>query len=215
MGKTSGWQSYKNYGQWCSDEVHRRNAERKAWKDEQKAYRYYDRGYPRYSYQPRNYTYYENNSYDYRYRSPRQERAERLRSLIANVLGSNDYLSGAQPLYYGDRGLPFGNYSDLIGGGGFVQQLLGNLLAVGYEQGYLQGQNARRAGYGTRYYYDPYNSGTNYLSSVSLGENRSCLSDGYELGYNDALYNRGGSVLDQDTNVDLVSLLLGNALQVL
>lgn len=267
------WNNYggfRNYGQYRSDEVHRRNAERKAWKNDEKAIRYYDQAYPRYSYRSWNrQPYYEDNGYVYQY--PRRARANILRSLISNVLGSNNYSSNyytlAQPVYYGDPFYPaayttrynraypqyyqsyaatpyyyvyqpsgysyysqnndpyyvdnyfdnvaFANYPDAIGGG-FVQQVFSNLLAVGYEQGYFQGLNARRSGYGTRNYYDPYDyAGTNYLSSYSLGENRSCLSDGYELGYNDALYNRGSQDLYQDTNVDLVSLLIGNALQVL
>lgn len=257
------WNSYghRNYGQWRSDEVHRRNAERKAWKNEEKAIRYYERAYPRYGYRSQYYPYYQDNGYVYQY--PRHTRANILRGLIANV-GPN-YYSWAQPVYYGDpystyatryrRSYPqyyrsyaatpnyyvyqpngyayaqqyddpyyvdnyydnvsFANYPDAIGGG-FAQQLFSNLLAIGYEQGYFQGQNARRTGYGNRQYYDPYDyAGTNYLSSSSLGENRSCLSDGYELGYNDALYNRGSQDLYQDTNVDLISLLIGNALQVL
>src|SRR5205085_8901785 len=103
-----------------------------------------------------------------------------------------------------------------IGGNSFGQELFSNLLAVGYEQGYYAGLNARRAGYRDRYYHDPYEySGTNYITSFSTGDNRRCLSDGYELGYQDALYNRGGSLLYPDANVDLVSLLIGNSLQVL
>lgn len=112
-----------------------------------------------------------------------------------------------------DDNVSFANYSDLLGDG-FAQQVFSSLLAVGYEQGYLRGLDARRVS--NRQYYDPYDyAGTNYVSSYSLGENRSCLSDGYELGYNDALYNRGSQDLYQDTKVDLISLLIGNALQVL
>jgi hypothetical protein len=107
------------------------------------------------------------------------------------------------------------SYPTLIGGGGFAQELFSNLLAVGYEQGYLDGLNARRHRRHA-YYYDPYEySGTNYLTSYSLGANRSCLSDGYQLGYQDALYNPRVSVFDPDANVDLVSVLASNALQVL
>jgi len=119
---------------------------------------------------------------------------------------SDNYYYDQQPSYY----------TTSNSGGGFMQQLFSKLLALGYDQGYNEGLNARRAGYGDRYYSDPYAYGdTNYASySNSLGENRRCLSDGYELGYNDALYNQRGSDPYQDNrNVDLVSLLIGSVFQ--
>jgi len=286
---------FRNYGQYRSNEVHIRNAERKAWKDEEKALRYdrsYDspyradryyrdngfyrnNGYYRDNRQYRDSRYYGNNGYDYEY--PQQTRATVLRSLIASVLGSNTrynndyYYSQAQPVYYTNQYYPvnygsgyyntypqyqsyaiapsyysyqpygysyapqysnnyysgygdnvlFSDYSSSLFGGGIVQQIFSNLLALGYEQGYTRGLQARRAGYGDRYYYDPYDYGdAGYISySNTLGENRRCLSDGYELGYRDALYNQRGVFGNQNidpyenTNVDLVSVLIGSALQ--
>jgi hypothetical protein len=261
-----------NYGYKRSNEVHARNAERKAWKVEEKALRSNHRNNRSYAYQYQIDPYYRDNRYVYQY--PQHPRAGILRSLIANVLGSNtgynndNYYLQAQPVYY-DRAyypenyggtyyntypqyqsyavapsyysnqlygyaydpqysndpyyadyysndLSFSNFSNLTQGGGFVQQLFSKLLALGYDQGYNEGLNARRAGYGDRYYSDPYAYGdTDYVSySNSLGENRRCLSDGYELGYNDALYNqRGSDPYQYNSNVDLVSLLIGSVLQ--
>lgn len=269
----SGWNGYggfKNYGQWRSNEVHIRNAERKAWKNEEKALRYNRRDNRSYGngYQ---YSYYPDNGYVDQY--PQHARANVLRNLIANVFGSNtgynnNYYSQAQPVYYGNQYYPvnYGSnyynaypqyqsyaatpyyysyqpygyaynpqyngdsynadnyyyydqqpsyYTSSNSGGGFMQQLFSKLLALGYDQGYNEGLNARRAGYGDRYYSDPYAYGnTNYVSySNTLGQNRRCLSDGYELGYNDALYNQRGSDPYQDSNVDLVSVLIGSVLQ--
>ncbi len=261
----------RNYGQFRSNEVHIRNAERKAWKNEEKALRYNLRRNRSYDYGYQTDPYYQDNGYFYQY--PQHVRANVLRNLIASVLGSNsgdsnNYFSQAQPVYYGDPYYPvnygnnyynaypqyqsyaatpyyysyqpygsaydsqyygdpyysdnyyndvsFSNYSNAAYGGGFVQQLFSKLLALGYDRGYNEGLNARRAGYGDRYYSDPYAYGdSNYVSySNSLGENRRCLSDGYELGYNDALYNqRGSDPYQNDTNVDLVSLLIGSVFQ--
>ncbi len=279
-GNQPGWQHQvplsnawpRNYGQWRSNEVRIRNAERKAWKNEEKALRSNVRNNGSYVY--RNEPYYWDNRSPYQY--PQHARASVLRNLIASVLGSNTRYSNnnysqAQPVYYGSSYNPvnystgyyntypqyqsyavaptyysyqpygythapqytdpyysgngdnrmFSNYSDSGFGGGFVQQIFGNLLAQGYDQGYVQGLNARRAGYGDRYYYDPYDYGDNgYVSySNTLSENRRCLSDGYELGYNDALYNQramsGSQDYDpyQNTNADLVSVLIGSVLQ--
>lgn len=238
-----GWNNYgyRNYGQYRSDEVHRRNAERKAWKNVEKESRYYERSYPRYSYHSQYYPRYEYNGYGYQI--PRRVRANILRSFIVDNSYSYYPVSyttryyrssptyyrsyAATPSYYVYRPVdPYyaDNYYDNVSvvsypdyaGGGFAQQVFSNLLAMGYEQGYVQGLNARRRGYRDQNYYDPYDyEGTNYLSSSSLGQTRSCLSDGYELGYNDALYNRDSQAVYEDTNVDLVSLLIGQALQVL
>lgn len=108
-------------------------------------------------------------------------------------------------------------YTSSVQGGGFLQRLFSRLITLGYNEGYNDGLTARRAGYGDRYYADPYAYGdTSYVTySNSLGENRRCLSDGYELGYDDALYNQPGSVRYQNGNVDLVSVIIGNGLQTL
>lgn len=275
---------FRNFGQYRSNEVHSRNADRKAWKDAEKALRFDRRDGRLYGYRTDQYyrdndyyrgdQYYRGNGYDYQY--PQQNRTTVLRNLIASVLGSgtrynNNYYAQEQPVYYtnqyypmnygggyyntfpqyqsyaiaptynnyqpygydhtpqygdsynsgyGDNGL-FPSYSSSLFGGGIVQQIFSNLLALGYEQGYTRGLQAKRAGYGDRYYYDPYDNGdAGYIPySNTLGENRRCLSDGYELGYQDALYNQresfGFDTNDsyENTNVDLVSILIGSALQ--
>lgn len=124
--------------------------------------------------------------------------------------------------YYTEAGYPDpfiddGDYCSL-GGGHFENALPGTftqLLASGYDQGYSDGLYARRKNYGDRYYYDPYvyeDSGYDPYS-YSLGENRRCLSEGYQLGYRDALYGSDQYEPLEDGNVDLVSLLMGNVLQ--
>jgi hypothetical protein len=89
------------------------------------------------------------------------------------------------------------------------------LLASGYDEGYSDGLYARYNNYGDRYYYDPYvYEDTGYDPySYSLGENRRCLSEGYKLGYKDALYGRNQYNPLYNGNVSLVSLLVGSALQ--
>ncbi len=100
------------------------------------------------------------------------------------------------------------------GGNEFVSELIANFLAQGYDQGYVAGQSARRNRSGDRFFSDPYVTEDGIFDpySSSMGENRQILSEGYELGYQDAL--QGGSDYDpQDGgNVDLVSLLLQNVL---
>ena len=119
------------------------------------------------------------------------------------------------------------NLSNSFSGGGFIGRLFSKLLALGYNQGYNDAQYARSNGYGDQYYQDPYvyqdsygyqddsyqNAGYDRYSC--LAENRRYMSEGYELGYRDALnsrnqydgYNNSGSG-------DLVSLLLGNILRI-
>lgn len=103
--------------------------------------------------------------------------------------------------------------------GGLGSELLARALGTGYYQGLLEGRYARRNGYARNdthvdpysYYgyretaYDPY--------SESLGDCRRMFSEGYELGYQDALDNhRGFSRQADEGDVDLVSLLIGSAL---
>jgi len=128
---------------------------------------------------------------------------------------------------YGYRNTSFGGSSIAVGllnslpiaelierytGGGFASELIGNFLAQGYDQGFLAGEAATNSGNGEEYYQDPYviEEGVYDPYSVSMGENRQTLSEGYELGYQDAL--NGQTEYDPHTegNVDLVSLLLNN-----
>ncbi len=109
--------------------------------------------------------------------------------------------------------------------GGFVGRLISQLLASGYNQGYQDAQYARTNGYGNQYYQDPYayqaaSQPANAYSDIgydpysSLAENRQYLSEGYELGYRDALNTRNQSgLLGNSGGSDLISALLGSVLQ--
>lgn len=103
------------------------------------------------------------------------------------------------------------------GRGGFVTQLLTQVLAQGYLQGLLAGENARESGYGEDAYYDPYVSqeGVYDLYSYTIGENRRVMSEGYDLGFEDALEGRNRYNPQAVGNVDLVSLLLGNVFKLM
>jgi hypothetical protein len=115
-------------------------------------------------------------------------------------------------------------------GTGFISRLVGGLLAYGYDQGYRDGLLAREAGYDDySYYEDPYvyyedpyadeyyeeTVETTYsfyepYNSYSVYENRRCLSEGYELGYQDALYGTGEyDPYEAAANIDLVSVYVG------
>jgi hypothetical protein len=109
--------------------------------------------------------------------------------------------------------LPYGDLQDIYSGG-IAGELIQRALGVGYYQGLLEGQLARRRGWGDRYYYDPYlyEQAIYDPYSTSLGDCRRYMSEGYELGYEDALRGRDEFDLAQGGDIDLVSLLLGNAL---
>lgn len=138
----------------------------------------------------------------------------------------------AQPQYYDadygyDNGLGSGvggllgalPVAELIqqfaGDNEFVSAIAGNLLTQGYDQGYYAGQYARDIGYRNAVYNDPYadTNGNCYLSSSSIGDNRALLSQGYELGYRDAMQG-SNNYANQFGGIegDLVSTLLSNAI---
>lgn len=185
-----------------------------AYYDNSYGYNYYD-PYPQYQsfygdpyyygYQPAGYgysPYYGGNSY----------------------YGGDPYYSyGGDPYYSGglvDQ-FPLASLFNSGSGGGFVTRLLSGLLAYGYDQGYRDGLYARRNGYGEQYYQDPfayadepYGTYSFFDPSYSVGENREYLSEGYGLGYEDALYRRNQyDPYRNGGNLDLVSMLLGSVLQ--
>ena len=248
-----------NYGYRRSNEVHERNALRKAAKNEARVARWFVND--RYAYLPE----YRTN------RSAFEEhelwRTNFLRSIVSNVRHVNysydDYYS-YQPIYissnydqdhydngyqgypdfassyYGDSGyyptyaseydlhpdayyndaFPYEIFSDSDYDNSYSRSLSSRLVAYGYEQGYYEGLAAGRAGYGTRYFDDPYVYEPTYYSaegsdsysyiphSYSLGENRLFLSNGYQLGYMDALHGGNGYDDYEGGNTDLVSALL-------
>ncbi|MBK9164840.1 MAG: hypothetical protein IPM21_13220 [Acidobacteria bacterium] len=140
------------------------------------------------------------------------------------VFADNNY----QQAYYDDAGYYGGNeqsgsqYGPMIVGladqfsGGYVSDLLARTLATGYYQGLMEGQNARQQGIYDEYYTEPYAyAGDDYsMCSVSLGERRQLMAEGYELGYRDALLSEQSQGGYQETPAyfDLVSLALGNVL---
>ena len=111
--------------------------------------------------------------------------------------------------------------------GGFFGRLVGQLLASGYNQGYQDARYAQANGYGGRNYQDPYAYENTYSEPdyayqnigydpySSLAENRRYMSEGYELGYRDALNTRNQSFAFNNVGGgDLISLLLGSVLRV-
>lgn len=99
--------------------------------------------------------------------------------------------------------------------GGLATQMLQQALNYGYERGLLAGQAARYNGIGDDNYYDPYsyqNAGYDDGYSLSLDQNRQYLSDGYRLGYLDALNGRSEYDPQPNGDVDLVGLLLNGVL---
>jgi hypothetical protein len=109
---------------------------------------------------------------------------------------------------------PLGYSSDPYSAG-YVDDVYRQAYDYGYEQGYLAGQQEarydRNAAYEDQnpygyddYLYDGY--------SVSLGQNRYYLNEGYDNGYREALQGRNDYELDSGGDFDLVSLLINGVL---
>jgi hypothetical protein len=120
--------------------------------------------------------------------------------------------------YANDVGLPYLSTSSSLAG--FVGNLFGELVAYGYNQGYRDAMYARSRGYNTRYYDDPYDpyvyveeevvfEDVGYNPYSCFGLNRRYVSEGYELGYRDAIYGETEyDPYDDGSNVDLVSVMI-------
>jgi hypothetical protein len=136
-----------------------------------------------------------------------------------------DYYSddvGLPDYYADDIGLPY--LSDSSSFGGFVSRLFSELMAVGYNQGYQDALYARTQNRRSRYVYeDPYDpyvlvredvvEDVGYNPYSCIAANRRYVSEGYELGYRDALY--GTTDYDpyyEGGNIDLVSALISASL---
>ena len=269
--KKDGWPN--NYGYDRSTEVHIRNADRKALKDQEKMMR---------AYSGRTYSggyYYQPNIVDVRRTDGWRDNI--LRTVVSNVITTNTpgyYLPQYTTTYYtpsyypsaydngayygsyqsypynygtvtyynfyepydysyspysyensyssdyyaGDSGLPYLSGSSSIGG--FVGRLFSQLITFGYNQGYRDAQYARTQGRRVRFYEDPYDpyvytpqditfEDVGYDPYSCSGENRRYLSEGYQLGYRDALY--GTTQYDpyaDGGNLDLISALIGSSL---
>jgi len=224
---------FKNYGQYRSNQVHIRNERRKAlrnnryWDD----YYYDDRRYRRPdrrrvvlgnilgnvwgnrydNYRP----VYRSRAYEPVYYSSPPSYVER--RYYDESYGYTSYYENdtyndqlASPLF-GDSSV-----------GQFVSRLLGGLLASGYDQGFAAGEYARTNGYADRSYYNPYDpyvynnvsfDDVGYNPYSCFGERNLYLSEGYELGYQDAMRDQAqnASYYDRGNN-DVASLLVGSFL---
>ena len=93
-------------------------------------------------------------------------------------------------------------------------RLSSNLVAYGYDQGYRDAQYARSIDTVVTYNdpYDPYVYTTygdvGYDPYSSFGENRHCLSVGYEAGYRDAMRQMEPVIYYQNDSVDMVSAMI-------
>lgn len=173
-------------------------------------------------------SYYGYNQPAYGYSQPTYYGSGNYAPQYAGYAGYGSYLPAAYSAYsrpdYGYDGyssggggllgsLPIGS---LLGSsrGGFVTQMLTQLLAQGYLQGLLAGGSARENGYDEDdAYYDPYvasEQGVYDPYSYTIGTNRRLMSEGYDLGFEDAVEGRNQYDPRAVQNVDLVSLLLGN-----
>jgi len=187
---------------------------------------------PSYGYYPQSYdygTYY--GSYEpYQYYQPYQETVTYYNfydpydySYTSYSPYSYDY-SYSPDVFGAGIGLPvIGDTSPI---GGFVGRLFSQLLAFGYNQGYRDALYTQSQRQRVRYFNDPYDpyayvpdntvevyEDVGYDPYSCLGENRRYLSEGYELGYRDALYGTTNYDPYYDNgNVDLVSALIGSSL---
>ncbi|MFT3745214.1 MAG: hypothetical protein QM785_13085 [Pyrinomonadaceae bacterium] len=231
-----GFYGYKNYGQYRSQQVHERNAERKAWRNEERSFRrdristnyYYTQPYYGDSRRDRWREYALRNiivnvrqyggdrgrSYLPQYYAPQQPTYYSYQSYAVDPFYGSPYDAAYYP-QYGTYDSPYSYVADLPAGNDYLRDTCGRLVAVGYEQGYADGLAAARARRTDVNYYDPYvyNQTTYDPYSSSLGMDRRYLSDGYGLGFQDALDGDYGQDLYNDNQVDLVSLLIGSALQ--
>ncbi len=131
----------------------------------------------------------------------------------AAYYGYDEYANNGIPYDAFQGVLPYNDVRDIYSGG-LAGELIQRALGTGYYQGLLEGQLARQRGWGDRYYSDPYlyEQAIYDPYSTSIGDNRRYFSEGYEMGYNDALRQRDEFDLADGGEVDLVSLLLGSVL---
>ncbi|HEX6125555.1 MAG TPA: hypothetical protein VFZ23_09320 [Pyrinomonadaceae bacterium] len=179
---------------------------------------YYDQ-YPQYY----DTAYYDDGYYDYGY-------ASEYSSYPYYTFGYEPAYAYYEPAaYYGYdqyayQGLPYEYsvfsqlpYGDMVAlySGTLEGELIQRALGTGYYQGLLEGQMAREQGWGDEYYHDPYlyQQAMYDPYSSSIGDCRRYFSEGYEMGYQDALAGRDEfDLADRGGDVDLVSLILGSVL---
>lgn len=165
---------------------------------------YNDNGYygyiPQYRYQEPYYTF--GNTPSYTYYEP------------AAYYGYDQYSNYGAPYDY--VGYPTFPYNDMVTlySGGLGAELIQRSLSTGYYQGLLEGEAARRRGWGDEYYSDPYvyDQAVYDPYSSSIGDCRRYFSEGYEMGYNDGLQGDDEFYVDRGGDIDLVSLLMTSAI---
>ena len=166
---------------------------------------FYDNNYygyiPQYRYQPPYYTF--GAAPNYAYYEP------------AAYYGYDQFVNYGVPVdYIAYDSLPYNDMVDIYSGG-VTAELIQRALGTGYYQGLLEGQMARDLGWGDENYYDPYlyQQAIYDPYSSSIGDCRRYMSEGYELGYQDALAGRDDLDLGGlGGDIDLVSMLLGSVL---
>lgn len=131
----------------------------------------------------------------------------------AAYYGYDQYAYNEIPYDAFQGALPYNDVRDIYSGG-VAGELIQRALGTGYYQGLLEGQQARRRGWGDRYYADPYlyEQAIYDPYSSSIGDCRRHFSEGYEMGYQDALRGRDEFDIADGGDVDLVSLLMGSVL---
>jgi hypothetical protein len=156
---------------------------------------------PQYSYQAPYYTF--GSAPTYSYYEP------------ASYYGYDQYADATIPAeYIPQESLPLSDMVDIYSGG-FAGEFIQRALGTGYYQGLLEGQRAREEGWGDEYYNDPYlyEQALYDPYSSSMGNCRRYMSEGYEMGFQDALAGRDEfDLADTGGDIDLVSLLLGSVL---
>ncbi|QYO62055.1 ParA family protein [Leptolyngbya sp. 7M] len=119
-----------------------------------------------------------------------------------------------QPVYYYAE--PMGSYDPFYINAysdPFAKHTFERAAATGYCRGYMDAMNARR--FGINDYYHPYAYSGGWFDnySASFTERQRLLSQGYELGYRDAMANRDHyGIAEGGGTLDLVSVLLENVL---
>ncbi|MEO8573749.1 MAG: hypothetical protein ABI481_07250 [Pyrinomonadaceae bacterium] len=131
----------------------------------------------------------------------------------AAYYGYDQFAFNELPYEAFEGALPYEDVQDIYSGG-IAGELIQRTLGTGYYQGLLEGQLARKRGWGDRYYSDPYAYEQSIYDpySTSIGDCRRYFSEGYEMGYDDALRGRDEFDLADGGEVDLVSLLLSNVM---
>ncbi len=209
-GYDNGYYSQPNYGYYNADPYYYRVPMR-VYSYSTYGTGYYQPSYSSYGYDPYGYSDqygyagydpYGYNSYDPNgYDSP-----------LFGGLGSGGRLQQMLPLIGGLLGQFTGDSA--------IGDLISQTVGYGYDQGYYAGEYAVDNGYSDSSFYDPYQySDVGYDPySLSIGQNRAILSQGYEAGYRDGYQAAKNEQYDygydpmQNGNVDLVSVMLGNVL---